>query len=91
MSENFTNCDRDLFGQASHGSQTRVKPNGRDLKARYTIARRRDEWAVLWTYVQSEQSSITRMAGRHRPEHNDSLQAKRQADERGLYRFSASP
>ncbi len=25
-------CDRDLFGQASHGSQTRVKPFGQDIR-----------------------------------------------------------
>ena len=46
MSENFTNRDRDLFGQASHGSQARVKPDGRDLEARYTIARRRCRIAI---------------------------------------------
>ena len=29
------NCVRDLFGQASHSSQARVKPNGRDFGSIY--------------------------------------------------------
>ena len=36
----FLPCDRDLFGQASHGSQTRVKPFGRDIRLDSSQAKR---------------------------------------------------